>query len=192
MKKIVLISVGFLLLGGCSSVIPSRNIGKFEQDKKIDTGASFYMIQPKDGHEITFFKGERVENRGSAKEASDVFFKKFHKKLGSLVRSEQNMTVVHGLEEARARGDKYMITLDIDEWNSEFYMACTGANGSTKRDSIDISVQIYDVRTGELLNKQRLQNSGCPTILLNLIPVGTMGPKGRFSDSLSAWFKNIK
>ncbi|MDR1160317.1 MAG: DUF4823 domain-containing protein [Syntrophomonadaceae bacterium] len=192
MKKTALILAGSLLLGGCHSVIPSKKIGKFEQDKRIDTGSSFYMIQPKDGHEITFFKGERAENKGSAKEAAGVFFNKFHKKFGSLVRSEQNFPIAQGLEEAKARGDKYLITLDIEEWNDEFYMACTGANGSTKRDSIDISVQIYDVQTGELLNKQRMQNAGCPTILLNIIPIGTMGPKGRFSDSLDTWFKNIK
>ena len=68
----------------------------------------------------------------------------------------------------------------------------TSARSISLLKKAESSVQVYDVATGELLNKQRLQNKGCPTVFLNMIPVGTMGPKGRFSDSLGKWAKNIK
>ncbi|MCL2673611.1 MAG: DUF4823 domain-containing protein [Alphaproteobacteria bacterium] len=198
MKKVALFIMGTLLLAGCTFVGTSENIGRFEgNDKTIDVNASFFLIHPKPGYKKSFVLENRVENKGSAKAASDVFFKKFHKKFGSLTRSDENMTIEEGLRTAKARGDKYLITMDIDEWNSEFYMHCravTQRSGSTtaKTDSIDVSVQVYDVRTGNLLNKQRLQNSGCPVVFLNIIPVGTMGPKGRFDASLDKWFKNIQ
>ncbi|MGB2579390.1 hypothetical protein AAIR98_001309 [Elusimicrobium simillimum] len=194
-KNICLLAV-FALICGCTFVGTRKDVGTFEQDKKINTGESFYMILPKDGHEISYFKENRVESKGSGKEAADVFFKKFHKAFGSLVMSDENMSVTKGLEEAKARGDKYMITFDVHEWNDEFYMTCIPPKQNTlqaqKTDSLDVSIQVYDVASGDLLNKQRLQNKGCPTVLLAFIPIGTMGPKGRFKDSLNDWAKNIK
>ncbi|MDR0646498.1 MAG: DUF4823 domain-containing protein, partial [Elusimicrobiota bacterium] len=184
------------LICGCTFVGTRKEHIKFEQDKKIDTSSSFYLILPEDGHEISYFKENRVENKGSGKEAADVFFKKFYKNFGSLVMSKNNITISKGLEEAKIRGDKYMITLDVIEWNDEFYMTCIPAKPNTvqaqKTDSVDVSIQVYEVATGELLNKQRLQNAGCPTIFFGVIPIGTMGPKGRFNSSLNNWAKNIK
>jgi hypothetical protein len=201
MRKNISVLAVLLLICGCTFVATKKDLGKFEQDKKIDTAKSFYMILPKDGHEISYFTSKRVENKNSAEEASDVFFNKFHKEFGSLVKSDKNISISEGLQEAKARGDDYMITFDIDEWNDEFYMTCkpytSGSGNATttsvlKTDSLDISIQVYDVKTGELLNKQRLANSGCPTILLGVIPIGTMGPKGRFKSSLKDWVKNIQ
>lgn len=200
MKKYIVLLLVFVLFCGCTSVGTKKSLGKFEQDQKIDTAASFYLLLPKDGHEIAYFSGKRTENKGSGAEVADVFFNKFHKSFGSIVKSAEVLSVTQGLEEARARGDKYMITFDINEWNDEFYMTCkpyTSGSGNAanmqvlKTDSLDVSVQVYDVATGALLNKQRLQNAGCPTIFLGFIPVGKMGPKGRFKSSLDEWAKNI-
>jgi hypothetical protein len=195
--KMKVLLAGLVFLGGCTWVGTSEKIGKFDQAQNIDISASFFMIHPTDGYEKTYFTEERQKNKGSADKAAKIFYDKFTKRFGSLTKSKENMTVAEGLKTARARGDKYMITFDIHEWNSEFYMMCrstqqpSGAS-VTKTDSIDISIQVYDVKTGNLLNKQRLQNSGCPTVFLNIIPVGTMGPSGRFRSSLGKWFENIK
>ncbi|MDR0952975.1 MAG: hypothetical protein LBM71_02140 [Elusimicrobiota bacterium] len=198
MKKALILAMYFVFLFvGCTWVGTVKNVNKFDQNNIIDTQASFYLLVPKDGHEIAYFTYKRTENKGSGREVVNTFFEKFHKEFGSLVISEENMSVSQGLGEAKARGDKYMIAFDIDEWNDEFYMTCKpytngGQMDVPKTDSLDVTINVYDVATGELINKQRFQNAGCPTILLGFIPIGATTPSGRFNSSLSDWVKNVQ
>lgn len=202
MKKIVILTAAAVIgLTGCTFVGTREKVQPIEQNV-VDTSQSFYMIYPTNGVEQTYFTASITESTTSAKDASDVFYKKFYKKFGGLVISDKNISLTDGFKTANARGDKYLITMDINEWKDAFYMTCrpsTNPNGLTPMttldqamDSADVTINVYDVKNQKLLNKQRIQNSGCPVVFLAVIPVGKNSPDSRFSSSLDKWAENLK
>lgn len=196
MKKII-IFLSLIVIAGCTWVGTIEKVKTIHTGDSINQNASFYMIFPKNGVEQTYFTQTREENEESSAEAVSVFYNKFHKRFGSLTVTQTNLSLEEGFKQAKLRGDKYLITMEIHEWKDAFYMTCRGNNNpnlatnTAAFDSFDISIRIYDVKTKVLLNDQRLQNSGCPIILLGVIPVGKMGPDSRFDDTLDAWYRTL-
>ncbi|MDR2870839.1 MAG: DUF4823 domain-containing protein [Deferribacteraceae bacterium] len=166
MRNLVMILTMAVIFAGCSWVGTSETIQPIEQNS-VDISKSFYMIYPATGSEQTFFTGELVENEASAKDASDVFYKKFFQIFGGLVVSESNVELDAGLETAATRGDKYLIAMDIHEWKDSFYMTCQATESGVADqllDVADVTVRIYDVASKQLINSQRIYNSGCPVV----------------------------
>lgn len=186
------------MLGGCTFVGTNESINPLES-QSVDTSQSFYMIYPKNGVQQTFFAGDITENEDSAADASAVFYKKFYKQFGGLTLSDENISLSDGFAIAKNRGDKYLITMDINEWKDAFYMTCRPSQQQGQMttlnqamDSADVTISVYDVTSQQLLNRQRIQNSGCPTVFLSLIPVGKMSPDSRLRSSLDEWFENLQ
>ncbi|MDR0741432.1 MAG: DUF4823 domain-containing protein [Rickettsiales bacterium] len=199
MKKITFMTLAIIMiLSGCTWVGTKENVQLLEKGE-IDISQSFYMIYPTNGIEQTYFTASITESETSAKDASDVFYKKFYKKFGSLVISDENVSLEQGFKTAKARGDKYLIAMDINEWKDTFYMTCQPSPQVARvndvmyqvMDTADITISVYDVNSQKLLNKQRVQNRGCPMSILVLIPIGKMSPDSRFNSSLDKWLENL-
>lgn len=196
MKKIF-IFLSLIIIAGCTWVGTVENVKTLHTKGTINPSASYFMIYPKNGTERSFFTQAPEENKDSAAEVSSVFYNKFHKHLGSLTVTENNISLEEGFKQANLRGDNYLISMDIHDWKDAFYMSCRGTNNqnvetnSAAFDSLDVSIRIYDVKTKALLNDQRLQNSGCPMVILAFIPIGKMSPSSRFDESLNVWFKSL-
>lgn len=199
MRKIYLM-LFILMANGCAWVGTTESIRSFNEKEAINTQSSFYLLYPKNGHEKGYFTGNLAENKNSAKEAVDVFYKKYHKTFGTLTIGKEGETLEEAFKIAGMKGDEYVLSIDIFDWKDAFYMTCVGSTNrqgapetnNNAFDSVDVALQVYDVKTKKLLNKQRLSNNGCPVVFLGVIPIGTMGPKGRFSASLAKWENNLK
>lgn len=196
MKKIF-IFLSLIVIAGCTWVGTVENVKTVHTGGAINLNASFYMIYPQNGAERTFYTQTREENEDSAAEAVSVFYNKFHKNFGSLTVTQTHVSLEEGFKQAKLRGDKYLISMEIHEWKDAFYMTCrTTANpnlptNTAAYDSLDVSIRVYDAKTKVLLNDQRIQNSGCPIVLLGVIPFGKMGPDSRFDDTLDIWFNTL-
>lgn len=198
MNKIFTLLLTFILCG-CTWSMTNEQIKPLNKRANVDIQSSFYLIYPNNGGEKGYFTGSVDENKESAQEAVDVFYNKYKNKMRALTISNRNISLHEGFQNASRKNAKYLITMNITDWKDAFYMTCqrnlyAGDNHTYNQYSIDsiiLSIEVYDVRTQSLLNKQTLSNNGCPMVFLSLIPIGTMGPKGRFSDSLDKWEKNL-
>lgn len=196
MKKIFIL-LSLIVIAGCTWVGTVENVKTVYTGGTINPNAGFYMIYPQNGAERTFYTQTREENEDSAAEAVSVFYNKFHKNFGSLTVTQTYVSLEEGFKQAKLRGDKYLISMEIHEWKDAFYMTCrTNANpnlptNTAAFDSLDVSIRVYDTKTKALLNDQRLQNSGCPIVLLGVVPLGKMGPDSRFDDTLDIWFNTL-
>lgn len=196
MKKIFII-LSLIVIASCTWVGTVEKVQTVYATDTINPNASFYMIYPQNGTGGEYYTQTREEIEESANEAVSVFYNKFHKNFGSLTVTPTHLSLEEGFKQAKLRGDKYLITMEIHEWKDAFYMTCrddTNSNLSANTaafDSLDISIRIYDVNTKAILNNQRLQNGGCPVVLLGVIPLGKMGPDSRFDDTLDVWYKAL-
>ena len=75
---IILIS----LISSCSWVGTLKNIKTFDQQTKINTQDSFYLIYPKNGFEKTMILKKLQENPDSAREVVNVFRNKLSENFG--------------------------------------------------------------------------------------------------------------
>lgn len=199
MKKTFTLVVGLMLvLSGCTYVGTREAVNPLES-QHINTDKAFYLIYPQNGIQKTYFTANLKENEESASQVVNTFQKKFYEKVGSLTISENNLSLDDGFRIAKARGDDYLINMDINSWKDAFYMTCRPSQqqGATTvldqaLDSADVTISIYDVKTQKLLNRQRVQNSGCPVIFFGVLPLGKMSPSSRFAASLDKWFENLQ
>jgi hypothetical protein len=201
MKKITFMTIAaIMVLGGCTYVGTRENIQPLEKNT-VDISQSFYMIYPTNGVKQTYFTASISESETSAKDASSVFYKKFYQKFGGLIISDKNMPLDEGFKIAKSRSDKYLISMDINEWRDTFYIFCQPSPNIAKADhpvmhlvtdAADVTINVYDVNSQELLNKQKVQNRGCPIVLALVIPIGKMSPDSRFSSSLDKWLENLQ
>ena len=193
----LLTAVPIVLLGACSYTLPNSNVQPFAESKKVDANRNFWIAMPQDGKQLALFGTELHPSEDSGSDAQKAFGKAVSKKLGRVTLAKAPATTAENLKAAKANGDDYMISMDVHEWKDSFYFNCprpnqnSGGIGKNGLDTADVTVFVYDVKSGSVVNKQRLTKSGCPAILFNFIPVGTNSPEGRFSEMLSDWHKDV-
>lgn len=199
MKKICLF-ICLILISACTYVGKERNVNIVSKKEGVANNKSFYVIYPENGTYQTLFRKKIVENKDSAKEVMKVFEKKLKEKIKNITTSASNLDLKTGFEKAKENNSDYLIQMDINNWKDSTYFMCRPYNDGSgivkeprqeEKDSLDIVIYIYDVKTKELINKQELVGNGCPIILLNLIPVGTNSPEGYLKELLDDWSKTI-
>lgn len=192
---IILIS----LISSCSWVGTLKNIKTFDQQTKINTQDSFYLIYPKNGFEKTMILKKLQENPDSAREVVNVFRNKLSENFGELSISDKNVNLEEGFKAANLKGSKYLIDITINQWKDAFYMMCRAGQSSSSfsnepatLDAVDLTIFVYDVKTKSLINKQKIENSGCPIVLLGYIPIGKNSPSSRLESMIPEWIQNIR
>lgn len=192
---IILIS----LISSCSWVGTLKNIKTFDQQTKINTQDSFYLIYPKNGFEKTMILKKLQENPDSAREVVNVFKNKLSENFGELSISDKNVNLEEGFKAANLKGSKYLIDITINQWKDAFYMMCRAGQSSSSfsnepatLDAVDLTIFVYDVKTKSLINKQKIENSGCPIVLLGYIPIGKNSPSSRLESMIPEWIQNIR
>jgi len=192
---IILIS----LISSCSWVGTLKNIKTFDQQTKINTQDSFYLIYPKNGFEKTMILKKLQENPDSAREVVNVFRNKLSENFGELSISDKNVNLEEGFKAANLKGSKYLIDITINQWKDAFYMMCRAGQSSSSfsnepatLDAVDLTIFVYDVKTKSLINKQKIENSGCPIVLLGYIPIGKNSPSSRLESMIPEWSQNIR
>ena len=192
---IILIS----LISSCSWVGTLKNIKTFDQQTKINTQDSFYLIYPKNGFEKTMILKKLQENPDSAREVVNVFKNKLSENFGELSISDKNVNLEEGFKAANLKGSKYLIDITINQWKDAFYMMCRAGQSSSSfsnepatLDAVDLTIFVYDVKTKSLINKQKIENSGCPIVLLGYIPIGKNSPSSRVESMIPEWIQNIR
>lgn len=183
MKKIF-IFMSLIIIAGCTWMGTVESVKIVHIGGIVNPNAGFYMIYPQN------------TEQGDMAEAVSVFYNKFHQSFGTLTVTQTHIPLEEGFKQAKLQGDKYLISMEIHEWKDAFYMTCSNNNSKQTAkgasvDSLDVSIRVYDVKTKALLNDQRLQNSGCPFVLLGIVPIGKMGPDSRFDDVLDTWFNTL-
>ena len=201
MKNIAKISVIIILLSlisSCTWVGTTKSIKSFDENNKVDSSQSFYLIYPKKGFEKAFITQELVQSDESAMRVTDVF-RNSSQLFGELIIGERNLDLESGFKEAKLRGSKYLIDINISEWKDAFYMMCQPTSnryghmqGPVTLDTVDLTIFIYDTQNKSLLNKQRIENRGCPIVFAGLIPIGKNSPEGRLKPMLPEWLNNVK
>lgn len=195
MKKIF-IFMSLIIIAGCTWVGTVESVKTIHTGGSVNPNAGFYMIYPRNEMEKAYDDQAFEDDKNSATKAVGVFYNKFHKAFGALTVTQTHIPLEEGFKQAKLRGDKYLISMEIHDWIDVFYMTCRNNNpkqtaNAASVDRLDVSIRVYDVKTKALLNDQRLQNSGCPFVLLGIIPVGKMGPDSRFDDALDTWFNTL-
>ena len=192
---IILIS----LISSCSWVGTLKNIKTFDQQTKINTQDSFYLIYPKNGFEKTMILKKLQENPDSAREVVNVFKNKLSENFGELSISDKNVNLEEGFKAANLKGSKYLIDITINQWKDAFYMMCRAGQSSSSfsnepatLDAVDLTIFVYDVKTKSLINKQKIENSGCPIVLLGYIPIGKNSPSSRLESMIPEWIQKIR
>lgn len=194
---IILIS----LISSCTWVGTVKNIRTFDERNKINTQDSFYLIYPKNGFEKKFFSlsNDLQENASSAKEVVNVFRNSLSENFGELSISDKNVDLEEGFKAAKLKGSKYLIDINIAKWKDAFYAMCaphqTGHNPDSTPvtfDELDLTIFVYDVQNKALINKQRLENKGCPIVLAGIIPIGKNSPSSRLESMIPEWLKNLR
>lgn len=192
--RVLLLIVVALMMNGCSMVGKERKVDILNKTGQAVIGNSYLLIYPKNGVEEDFITKKSVVNENSAEEVVKLFKDKFIKTFGSLTVSEENMNLEKGFKEAKLRGSNYLIDIEINEWKDASNLFCKYDDKSKKvmtKDSADVTISVYDVASKAIINKQRLVGNGCPTLLLNIIPVGASEPESYFSDLLDEWIKTL-
>ncbi|MBM3590547.1 MAG: DUF4823 domain-containing protein [Alphaproteobacteria bacterium] len=188
-----------LFVTSCTWVGTSKQIRVFNKDNPINTQSSFYLNYPKNGFQKTFLTKNLEENPDSAKEVVATFRNGLSEKLGQLTIGEKNLKLDEVFKEASTRGSQYLIDIEIAQWKDASYFLCASSqspngqfNEPASIDTVDLTISIYDVKTKKLLNKQTIDNRGCPIVIGGMIPVGKNSPSSRLSSMLADWLNNIR
>jgi hypothetical protein len=193
MKK-NLIALGLILvLANCTFVRKRANVNILGKSDSVNMSSSFYLNYPKNGVEETYVLKKFEENKTSAEEVVASFKKFFAGKVGGLTVGSSNLSLDKAFEEAEIKGDNYLVDMEINEWKDASYPLCRGDNKGNVQtlDKADVTIYIYHVKTKQLINKQRLTSSGCPTVFFAFIPLGINNPAGHFAELLQKWIKTI-
>lgn len=187
-----------ILLANCTWVGTNKQIKVFNKDSAIDVQSSFYLNYPKNGFEKTMFTRQLEENPQSAKEVVDVFRSNLSEKFGQLTINDRHLKLDEAFKEAALKGHQYLIDIEIAQWKDASYFLCSSYqspsgqfNEPTTLDTVDLTILIYDVKTRNLLNKQTIDNRGCPIVIMGTIPVGKNSPSSRFASMLREWQNNL-
>ena len=189
------------LISSCTWVGTVKNIRTFDERSKISTQDSFYLIYPKNGFEkkMFSFSANLQENPSSAKEVVSIFRSSLSENFGELSISDKNIDLEEGFKTAKLKGSKYLIDINIAKWKDAFYAMCAPAqsrhnpdNTPVTFDELDLTIFVYDVQNKSLINKQRLENKGCPIVLAGLIPIGKNSPSSRLESMIPDWLKNLR
>lgn len=196
MKKCYLIICLTLLLNACTFVSTTKNVKVFNKDDSIGFENTFFLNYPKNGFEESYFTKKLKENKNSAKNVVDIFKQKMNDSFGNLYISNKNLSLQDAFEEAKLRGDNYLIDMQIITWKDASYILCrpTQSQGTTEvltKDSVEIVISIYDVNSKILLNRQKLIENGCPIVFFGFIPVGKNSPHSHFKSLLNEWIKSL-
>lgn len=199
MKKNLIAITALYFLTSCTWVGTQKQVQIFNKDNPVNTQSSFYLLYPKNGYYKTFLTKKLKENKKSSKEVVDTFRSQLTEKLGELTISESNSSLDKAFKNAKDNGSQYLITITINQWKDAYYAACrahTNHHGRTSspptQDTVDLTVFIYNVKTKALLNKQKIENKGCPVVIAGLIPIGKNSPEARLSPMIQEWLENIK
>lgn len=192
-------SLLFLLLANCTWVGTSKQIKVFNKDNPVNTHSSFYLNYPKNGFQKTFLTNKLDENFDSAREVVDTFRSGLSEKMGQLTISGSNLKLDEAFKEASLRGSQYLIDIDIAQWKDASYFLCASSqnrngqfNEPTSLDTVDLTIFVYDVKDKKLINKQTIDNRGCPIVIGGMIPIGKNSPSSRLSSMLGDWLNNIR
>jgi hypothetical protein len=190
--RISLFIISALMINGCSTFSMESNVDILSKSSKAVIGNSFYLIYPKNGFQEDFITHKQVENQDSAKEVVKIFRDRFFKTFGSLTVGDANTDLEKGLQQAKLNGSNYLINIEIAEWKDASYFACKcdSTGRLMSKDSVDLTISVYDVAAKTIINKQRLVGNGCPTLLL-YIPIGKSNPEDYLSPLLDEWMKSI-
>jgi hypothetical protein len=200
MKKATLFTISFcLFVANCTWVGTSKKIRLFDKEDKINIDSSFYLNYPKDGFQKTYFTKKLETNFDSAKEVVAVLRDKLSETFGQLTINERNLKLEEALAEASMKKNQYLIDIEIAQWKNASYLLCAPSQSKFSQysepetmDTVDLTIYIYDTKSKKLLNKQVIDNRGCPIVLLGIIPIGKNSPSSRFSSMIEEWLKNIK
>ncbi|MCE3255180.1 MAG: hypothetical protein K0R25_674 [Rickettsiaceae bacterium] len=199
LKRLLIILSLLLTISNCTWVGTVKNIRTFDENNKVNIKDSFYLIYPKNGFQKTMITKKLEENHDSAKEVVDVFRSKLSEVVNELSIGDKNIDLNQGFKDADLKGSKYLIDITINEWKDAFYMMCAaphtgqsyGSSEPVTLDTVDLTIFVYDVKTKSLVNKQRIENRGCPIVFLAFIPVGKNSPSSRLESMIPDWFKNL-
>ena len=187
------------LTTSCTWVGTQKQVSILNQDHVVNSQDSFYLIYPKNGFAKTFFTKKLEENTKSAKEVVATLRTSLSEKLGELTISEENIDLEQGFKNAQMNGSKYLININIHQWKDASYPVCgpsTNRNGTLNEtptmDTVDLTLLVYDVKSRKLINKQKIENKGCPIVIGGVIPIGKNSPESRFAAMLPEWLNNIK
>ncbi|MBP7710552.1 MAG: DUF4823 domain-containing protein [Rickettsiales bacterium] len=195
----LIISLFALSLTSCTWVLTSKEIKVFNKDNPVNTQSSFYLNYPKNGFQKTVFTRKLEENPDSAKEVVDTFRSTLSEGLGQLTISEKNLSLEAAFKDASSKGNQYLIEVEIAQWKDASYFLCASSqspngqyNEPTSMDTVDVTIFVYDAKTKKLLNKQTIDNRGCPIVFAGMIPIGKNSPSSRLSSMLGDWLNNIR
>jgi hypothetical protein len=203
LKNILIAAILISTISNCSWVGTLKNIKTFDEQTKINAQDNFYLIYPKNGFEKTMITKTLKENPNSAREVVNVFRNTLSSAVGELNIGDKNLDLEEGFKTAKLKGSKYLIDISINEWKDAFYMMCAAASTTAPRagyrvsdpvslDAVDLTIFVYNVQNKSLINKQRIENRGCPIVFLGFIPIGKNSPSSRLESMIPEWLKNIK
>jgi len=198
-KSLFSILLVSLFISSCTWVGTSKQIKVFNKDNPINTQSSFYLNYPKNGFQKTILTQNLEENPDSAKEVVNTFRNALSEKLGQLTIGENNLKLDEAFKDALSKGNQYLIDIEISQWKDASYFLCASSqskngqfNEPTSMDTVDLTIFVYDIKTNKLLNKQTIDNRGCPIVIGGMIPIGKNSPSSRLSPMLIDWLNNIK
>ena len=188
-----------LSLVGCTWVGTNKQIKISSKDNPVNIRGSFYLNYPKNGFQKTFITRELKENPKSAKEVVGTFENSLSKKLGQISIGEKNLNLEEAFKEASLKNSQYLIEIEIYQWKDASYFLCASHqspggqfNEPASIDTVNLAILVYDVKTKKLLNKQTIDNKGCPIVIGGMIPLGKNSPSSRLSSMLGDWLNNIE
>lgn len=199
MKKLLVIAFLVLYLTSCTWVGTVKQIKVFNKDDLVNIQNSFYLNYPKNGFQKTIITNKLEENADSAQEVVSTLRNYLSENLGQLTISEKNLKLEDAFKSALLKGSHYLIDIEITQWKDASYFLCASSQsrnnqfyGPPTLDTVDLTIFIYDVKTQKLLNKQTIDNRGCPTVFFGLIPVGKNNPSSRLLSMLPEWLNNVR
>jgi hypothetical protein len=196
----IIFSILALSLASCTWVGTEKQIKVFNKNNPVNTLSSFYLIYPKNGFYKTFFTKKLKENKKSAQEVVETFRDELSENLGEFTISEENIDLKEGFKKSKVNGSQYLVSITINQWKDAYYGVCTPntnnqghvTEGAPTMDTVDLTVFIYDVKSKKLLNKQKIENKGCPMVFIGVIPIGKNSPEARLKPMITEWLNNIR
>lgn len=187
-------------------MLETRAIGGREETivSSVASSRSIRFKRPADGKEITF-PGAMVTASGSGEAAASVIYQVLqgdyrHRSntivIGGIVGfsgvSEEGVhtaSVAEMLAEAKLRGDSYVLIPELHEWSRGSYFCRAGDPATTN--NIDVTLRLYDVSGGKLINGQRVTARACPWKLLWLFPTVNSSPDYVMTYAMREWLKSV-
>ena len=181
MKKIIFL----LALVACSSLKSISTRTKVEvKEEKVDLSNSFYILPAKNFGEY--------ENSGyEAGVAMKSFLDEYAK---SVYLTTKSLNLDEGITDAKNNNSKYLITIEINNWKDANDVLCGLVPFVVDR--LEVFINVYDVNSKKLVNRQSLKNNTCPIKVgaLGIPPIVSLStgtPGARLYEGLVKWRDNI-